>query len=83
MFIKIRLLLKVMKNRYHPNWKQLLPTYGLYQMKKDYDAGKPTIIALGDDIDTCLGFLMYHVVSTMAATVGVGYLTYTLAEKLF
>ena len=49
-----------------PDWKQWIPVYGIYQIKRDLDEGKPTFNMSN----------IYHAVSTVAIAMGT-YIFYT------
>lgn len=52
-----------------PNWKQWLPIYGVYQIKKDFFRGKPTIIDKGKGL-SYNGSALYQAISIVGAYIG-------------
>jgi len=72
-----------------PDWKQWLPIYGIYQMKKDVAKGKPIIVSERTDEGVkpakplvFFGSLAYQGASIATGVAGV-YGFYQLVEKLF
>jgi len=65
-----------------PDWKQWTPLYGLYQIGKDINAGKPIIYYSGTRLkDGIIG--IYVELSTSAVLIGATIGLYELSEKLF
>lgn len=52
-----------------PNWKQWLPIYGVHQIKKDYFAGRPTVIDKEKGL-SYNGSALYQAISIVAAYSG-------------
>ncbi len=69
-----------------PDWKQWLPVYGIYKIRKDSEHAKPVIMdSKGSPRDILIG--TYHLLSgisvTLATAAGIAYGIEALIEKLF
>jgi len=63
----------------NPDWKQYLPIYGMYQIRRDYSRNRPLITDDSDGIvlNTCLAF--YNGISIIA---GLGAVAYVANELI-
>lgn len=73
-----------------PDWRQLLPIYGIYQGMKDAMNGKPNFMQERTEHEIretkptiFYGNIIYQTISVFAAYVGITYGLSKLAEKLF